>query len=61
MGIMKNLSGLSKEEKERQHREYLEIRNRLKESQKPKPPKRKAAARKPKNGPVKTYHISELE
>lgn len=61
MGIMRQMNGLSPEEKERQHTEYLEIRNRLKEAQKPKPPVRKAARKKSLNGPVVSYHISELD
>lgn len=59
MGIMKQLTGLSKKEKEKAHNEYLEIRNRLKETQaqvQKKPIKRRKS--NPRNGKVTTYNIN---
>lgn len=62
MGFMAHTRGMSKEEKEKAHKEYLEVKNRLIEAQKPKKQiKKKRSSSKPKNGKVVKYNICELE
>lgn len=60
MGIMRQLQGLSKEEKEKAHKEYLEARNRLKEAQTYKPTKKPRTRKPNQNGKVTTYNIKDL-
>lgn len=57
MGIMENINKLPKAEREKAHQEYLEVKNRLKEMQKPKQTKKIRKKSERKNGKVITYQI----